>query len=136
MNDDEYLTLQQRCEKAEADRDRLQHIIDCSNTPLMRDVLAERDSCSRVASVQSRLTFDWMNKAKKVEAERDALHRSIASWKREELEWDAERTALRAKLEKCRRALETIRWLLAQDNIVESDGIAHAALAETKEEEK
>lgn len=26
-----------------AERDRLQHIIDCADTPLMRDVLAERD---------------------------------------------------------------------------------------------
>jgi len=26
-----------------AERDRLQHIIDCANTPLMRDVMAERD---------------------------------------------------------------------------------------------
>jgi hypothetical protein len=32
-----------RAEAAERERDALQHIIDCADTPLMRDVLRERD---------------------------------------------------------------------------------------------
>jgi hypothetical protein len=32
-----------RAEAAEAENARLQHFIDCADTPLMRDVLAERD---------------------------------------------------------------------------------------------
>jgi DNA repair exonuclease SbcCD ATPase subunit len=34
-------------EAAEAERDRLQHFIDCADTPMMRDVLAERDQLRR-----------------------------------------------------------------------------------------
>lgn len=34
---------QRRYEQAEAERDALQHIIDCADTPLMRDVMAARD---------------------------------------------------------------------------------------------
>lgn len=34
---------EKRAERAEAERNALQHIIDCADTPLMRDVMAARD---------------------------------------------------------------------------------------------
>jgi len=34
--------------RAEEERDRLQHIIDCADTPLMRDVMRERDACAEL----------------------------------------------------------------------------------------
>ena len=37
-----------RAEAAEKERDRLQHIIDCADTPLMRDVMRERDACAEL----------------------------------------------------------------------------------------
>jgi len=45
-----------------AERDRLQHIIDCANTPLMRDVMAERDrlreALERIADHSQEMTCD------------------------------------------------------------------------------
>lgn len=36
--------LQRERDEAREQRDALQHIIECANTPLMRDVMAERDA--------------------------------------------------------------------------------------------
>jgi hypothetical protein len=40
-----------RAEKAEAERDRLQHRIDCADTPLMRAVMGERDRLRAIIRV-------------------------------------------------------------------------------------
>ncbi len=41
--------LRSKNEALQAERDRLQHLIDCAGTPLMRDVLAERDAAEQRA---------------------------------------------------------------------------------------
>ncbi len=49
--DDEETTaddFERRLGAAEEERDRLQHIIDCADTPLMRDVMRERDACAEL----------------------------------------------------------------------------------------
>jgi hypothetical protein len=77
--------------------------------------------------------------------ERDALLRSIASWKREELEWDAEREGLKAKLEKCIELANlwkqqyseypsTLEGMVARVSVKLCEEELIAALAETKEE--
>jgi hypothetical protein len=48
--------LIERAERAELECQRLQHFIDCADTPMMRDLLAERDRL-REALQESR---DWI----------------------------------------------------------------------------
>jgi hypothetical protein len=49
--------LIERAERAELECQRLQHFIDCADTPMMRDLLAERDRL-REALQESR---DWID---------------------------------------------------------------------------
>ena len=42
--------IEQRAKEMKAERHRLQHLIDCADTPLMRDVLAERDAAEQRAA--------------------------------------------------------------------------------------
>jgi hypothetical protein len=119
-------------------------------------LIADLAACEKDREDNYQQSVANMDRALKAEAENAALLRSIASWKREELEWDAMRESiarhfhekhltgdgpeidrLRAKLEKCRGML---REALPNRSMITS-GMAQswyeerdAALAETKEE--
>ncbi len=45
---DEITRLHSLLLRAEEERDSLQHVIDCADTPLMRDVMRERDACAEL----------------------------------------------------------------------------------------
>ena len=106
---------------------------------------AERDEWKAMADKEAQTLVEYVGIKEAAEDERDALLRSIESWKREELEWDAEREALRCKLETlrymARATLEVIRQV-DEDGELDYrfdgtliDNLA-AALAETKEENR
>lgn len=59
-----------RAEAAERERDALQHIIDCADTPLMRDVLAERAAASTLAG-------EFSVRALKAEEQLEALRQTL-----------------------------------------------------------
>jgi len=109
MNDDEYLTIQQRCEKAEAERDGWKHTAkqNAEQAAFAQkwavEVEAERDSCSRVATTQSVLTSYWMHRAEEVEAERDEAKATKDMHKERQEEYQAECAALRAKLDEANK---------------------------------
>ena len=73
---------------AEAERDRLQHFVDCADTPLMRDVMAARDKAeaerdkalARVKAIEGYLMEppeQLRERAEAAEAERDEANRLL-----------------------------------------------------------
>ena len=60
-------------EAAEADARRLQHIVECADTPLMRDVLAERDIA--MAALRD---IEWVVQTPTLESVRDRAYRAMS----------------------------------------------------------
>ena len=96
--------------EAVTDRDRLQHTIDCANTPLMADVLKERDGLK--AKVE-RLTEEgivakgvaraWEGRAEKVKAEVEQNKMLIADLTRDMNEYHDKAEKAEAELARYKR---------------------------------